>query len=105
MSRHPLKTPLSLLPDGPLRLGVGKIDAQHVEIVAHGEPGSVAAEPFKNIETVAFVVNQPREDFKLTPIILDEVRDDEVLVEMKYSGICECPKLAGFPNGFHACLG
>ncbi|KAL2674258.1 hypothetical protein Neosp_012709 [[Neocosmospora] mangrovei] len=87
MSRHPLKTPLRLLPDDPLRLGVGKVDAQHVEIVAHGEPGNVAAEPFKNIETVAFVVNQPRDDFKLTPIILDEVRDDEVLVEMKYSGI------------------
>lgn len=43
---------------------------------------------FKNIETVALVVTEPKADFKLTPIILDEVRDDEVLIEMKYSGIC-----------------
>lgn len=41
-----------------------------------------------NIQTEAFVVLEPKADFKLMPIILDEVRDDEVLVEMKYSGIC-----------------
>jgi Zn-dependent alcohol dehydrogenase len=41
-----------------------------------------------NVETEAFVVMQPGDDFKLTPIILDEVRDDELLIEMKYSGIC-----------------
>lgn len=43
---------------------------------------------FTNIETEAFVVHQPGDDFKLTPIVLDEVRGNEVLVEMKYSGIC-----------------
>lgn len=42
----------------------------------------------KNIETVALVVTEAKADFKLTPIILDEVRPDEVLIEMKYSGIC-----------------
>jgi Zn-dependent alcohol dehydrogenase len=41
-----------------------------------------------NLETEAFVVMKPGDDFKLTPIILDEVRDDELLIEMKYSGIC-----------------
>ncbi|KAF3761590.1 hypothetical protein M406DRAFT_94894 [Cryphonectria parasitica EP155] len=41
-----------------------------------------------NIETEALVVAAPGDDFKLVPIILDEVRGNEVLVEMKYSGIC-----------------
>lgn len=43
---------------------------------------------FTNIETEALVVAKPGDDFKLTPIILDEVKGNEVLVEMKYSGIC-----------------
>lgn len=41
-----------------------------------------------NIETEAFVVDAPGAPFKLTPIILDEMRSDEFLIEMKYSGIC-----------------
>lgn len=41
-----------------------------------------------NIETEAFVVAKPGEDFKLTTVVLDEVRGNEVLVDMKYSGIC-----------------
>lgn len=41
-----------------------------------------------NFDTEAFVVMKPGDDFKLTPIVLDEVRDDELLIEMKYSGIC-----------------
>lgn len=41
-----------------------------------------------NIETEAFVVTEPKAPFKLTPISLDEVRGNEILVEMKYSGIC-----------------
>jgi Zn-dependent alcohol dehydrogenase len=41
-----------------------------------------------NIETEAFVVDAPNAPFTLTPIILDEMRKDEFLIEMKYSGIC-----------------
>jgi len=41
-----------------------------------------------NIETEAFVVDSPNAPFKLTPIVLDEMREDEFLIEMKYSGIC-----------------
>lgn len=41
-----------------------------------------------NIETEALVVTKPGDDFRLTPITLDEIRGNEVLVEMKYSGIC-----------------
>jgi Zn-dependent alcohol dehydrogenase len=41
-----------------------------------------------NIETEAFVVDAPNAPFTLTPIILDEMRQDEFLIEMKYSGIC-----------------
>ncbi|KAJ9143439.1 NAD(P)-binding protein [Pleurostoma richardsiae] len=37
---------------------------------------------------MALVVESPKADFRLVPVILDEVRADEVLVEMKYSGIC-----------------
>lgn len=42
----------------------------------------------KDIHTEALVVSKPGGDFVMQPIILDEVRSDEVLVEMKYSGIC-----------------
>lgn len=45
-------------------------------------------EPVKDFETVALVVHNAGEDFQMTAILLDEVRDDELLVEMKYSGIC-----------------
>lgn len=41
-----------------------------------------------DFETEAFVVMKPGDDFTITPIILDEVRDDELLIEMQYSGIC-----------------
>jgi len=47
------------------------------------------SEPRRNIETMALVVESPKADFRLVPVILDEVRADEVLVEMKYSGICK----------------
>lgn len=46
-----------------------------------------------NIETEAIIVAKPGDDFKLGPIILDEVRGNEVLVEMKYSGICHTVSL------------
>lgn len=47
-----------------------------------------------NIETEAIIVAKPGDDFKLSPIILDEVRGNEVLVEMKYSGICHTVSLS-----------
>lgn len=49
---------------------------------------SVQPNTMKDIETIAYVLQEPQADFKLTDIILDEVRADEVLIEMKYSGIC-----------------
>lgn len=57
--------------------------------VQHVENATVDSHKLRDIETVALVVSQPKADFKLQPIILDEIRDDEVLVEMKYSGICK----------------
>ena len=42
----------------------------------------------KDIETLAYVVHNPKEDFVLEDVVLDEMRDDEVLVDMKFSGIC-----------------
>jgi Zn-dependent alcohol dehydrogenase len=42
----------------------------------------------KNIETIAYVCHGPKEDFKLENIVLDDIQDNEVLVDMKYSGIC-----------------
>ena len=59
-----------------------KATVQHVENIA------LDSNKLRDIETVALVVTEPKADFKLQPIILDEIRDDEVLVEMKYSGIC-----------------
>ncbi|GIZ41232.1 hypothetical protein CKM354_000454500 [Cercospora kikuchii] len=40
------------------------------------------------LKSPAFVVHDAKEDFKLGEITLDEMQDDELLVEMKYSGIC-----------------
>ena len=40
------------------------------------------------LHSEALVVEEPKADFKLMPITLDEVRADELLVEMKFSGIC-----------------
>lgn len=42
----------------------------------------------KNIETIGYVVHKYKEDFKLESIVLDDIQDNEVLVDMKYSGIC-----------------
>jgi hypothetical protein len=44
--------------------------------------------PLKDIHTKALVVEKPGSPFVLKEIILDEVRDDEVLIEMKYTGLC-----------------
>ena len=40
------------------------------------------------LQTKALVVQEPKAEFEMTAVTLDEVRPDEVLVEMKYSGIC-----------------
>jgi D-arabinose 1-dehydrogenase-like Zn-dependent alcohol dehydrogenase len=48
---------------------------------------SVSFQP-KNIRTKALVVEAPGSPFVLRNIVLDEVRDDEVLIEMKYTGLC-----------------
>lgn len=42
----------------------------------------------KDVETIAYVVHNPKEDFVLEDVVLDEMRDDEVAVDFKYSGIC-----------------
>lgn len=34
------------------------------------------------------MVNTAGGDFEMTPIVLQDLRPDEVLVEMKYSGVC-----------------
>ncbi|KAJ5662360.1 Polyketide synthase enoylreductase [Penicillium maclennaniae] len=44
--------------------------------------------PETQIPTKAFVVEAPNAPFVLQDVILDEVRDNEVLVEMKYTGLC-----------------
>lgn len=44
--------------------------------------------PVKNIPTKALVVYKAGSPFVLEDVLLDEVRDGEVLVEMKYTGLC-----------------
>lgn len=58
------------------------MSVQHVENVA------TDGQKLHDTERVALVVTEPKADFKLQSIILEEIRDDEVLVEMTYSGIC-----------------
>jgi Zn-dependent alcohol dehydrogenase len=41
-----------------------------------------------SIETVALVVGTPGSGFELQPVVFDEVRDDEYLIEMLYTGVC-----------------
>lgn len=52
----------------------------------------------ENIETIAYVVHNPKEDFKLEKIVLDKLQDDELLVDMKYSGICHTVSQMTPPN-------
>lgn len=42
----------------------------------------------KNIHTQAYVVDHKGAPFILREVILDEVRSDEVLIEMRYTGLC-----------------
>ena len=59
-----------------------KAKTEHIETIATKKAG------LHDMDTVALVVTEPRVDFKLQPIMLDEIREDEVHVEMKFSGIC-----------------
>lgn len=42
----------------------------------------------KNVETIGWVVHGPKQEFKLEDLVLDDIQDNELLVDMKYSGIC-----------------
>ena len=42
----------------------------------------------KDIEARAYVLEKANAEFELQDIVLDEVRSDEYLIEMKFSGIC-----------------
>lgn len=54
--------------------------------------------PQKRIPTKAFVVESPKSPFVLQDVVLDEVRDNEVLVEMMYTGLCHTVSMAfSFP--------
>ncbi|KAF3808855.1 Aryl-alcohol dehydrogenase [Colletotrichum gloeosporioides] len=61
---------------------------EHIERAANQTTNASNASDLKNIETVGYVVEEVNADFKLVPVILDEIRPNEVLVEMKYSGVC-----------------
>lgn len=70
-----------------------KSSTEHVEHVEHVEDKASLIQQtsllgLKNIETEAYVVDKLNADFELVPIVLDEIRPNEVLVEMKYSGVC-----------------
>jgi D-arabinose 1-dehydrogenase-like Zn-dependent alcohol dehydrogenase len=40
------------------------------------------------LETEALVVNTAGGEFEMTPIVIQDLRPNEVLVEVKYSGVC-----------------
>ncbi|KAJ5547900.1 Polyketide synthase enoylreductase [Penicillium frequentans] len=44
--------------------------------------------PEKQIPTKAFVIDAPGSPFVMQDVVLDEVRPHEVLIEMKYTGLC-----------------
>lgn len=47
----------------------------------------------KNISTKAYVVESKGSPFVLRDVILDEVQPNEVLVEIKYTGLCHTVSL------------
>jgi Zn-dependent alcohol dehydrogenase len=53
--------------------------------------------PQRNIPTKAFVVDSPKSPFVLQDVVLDEVRENEVLVEMKYTGLCHTVRITFLP--------
>ena len=57
----------------------------------------------KNIHTQAYVVEAKGAPFKLQDVILDEIQPNEVLVEMKYTGICHtvCPPIVCIFHSSH----
>lgn len=55
--------------------------------------------PSTNIPTKALVVEEVNAPFKLVDIVLDEVRSDELLIEIKYSGVCHTVSLSPFHSG------
>lgn len=64
--------------------------------------------PDKKIPTKAFVVESPGAPFVLKDVVLDEVRPQEVLVEMKYTGLCHTvwnQKLKNTPQISNLCGG
>lgn len=46
------------------------------------------ADALSNIETIGWVVHEPKQDFKLEELVVEAPRDDELLIDMKFSGIC-----------------
>ncbi|TKA61060.1 hypothetical protein B0A55_11021 [Friedmanniomyces simplex] len=56
----------------------------HLDTVASAVDGTTQ----KNIRTEAYVLEKANDPFRLQVIVLDEVRGNELLIEMKYSGIC-----------------
>ncbi|OAA52998.1 Alcohol dehydrogenase superfamily, zinc-type [Cordyceps fumosorosea ARSEF 2679] len=63
----------------------------------------------KQLQTHAYVVDKLGAPFVLRDVVLDEVRDDEVLIEMKYTGLCHTDivvQQGGMPVGsYPAVLG
>ncbi|KKY21331.1 putative alcohol dehydrogenase [Phaeomoniella chlamydospora] len=47
-----------------------------------------------NILTKAYVVNRKGDPFVLSHVVLDEVQENEVLIEMKYTGLCHTSSLS-----------
>jgi Zn-dependent alcohol dehydrogenase len=55
--------------------------------------------PEKDIPTRALVVEKTFAPFELRDVILDEVRSNEVLVQLRYTGICHTVKTTVLASG------
>lgn len=54
--------------------------------------------PKKNIPTQALVIEKPKSPFVLRNVVIDEVRDDELLIEMLYTGVCHTVSSQNVPS-------
>lgn len=56
-----------------------------------------------NIRTKAYVVHREGDPFTLCDVVLDEVRPNEVLVEIWYTGICHTVSIPAHFTAFSFC--
>lgn len=93
----------------PKPLNVSAVQAPHLarliqpkRLCNSGHAKTEIMSKIKNVSTKAYVVDSPGAPFVLKDVILDEVQEGEVLVDIKYTGICHTASFGRFMSLFTA---